>query len=308
MQPKVLCFFDDGEPPVRQYNGVNELPPVPLCQKHDAEPKTWCDGCPPDTTLLTVGTTTYFKEMNYTAKPRLVAPHNEPNPYSLLTMCANCAKADRCRACQTPAYRADQQRALRGATLVAADDARCGYCSAAPVTDNDLLTLVPTTRAWITSWFAKYGGKFPQDIPGFTVELVPASGLAGATEKGIQTGACVRSGEKTGTKVVIKSYTIKVLAGMRKPAFLETLTHELTHIWIFEEGLEAKPLVEGFCNYVALQRLKDLQEEGGPLGQEAEQRIAYMHAQQGAVYGGNMKALNLMAKNPGFNPVGHFRQ
>jgi hypothetical protein len=289
------------KPPVKRYNGLNGMPEVLLCKEHDDEaeyPKRWCDGCPSGATVLTVGKSAYSEMMKMEMKPYTVAAHLLPNTYSRLAMCESCGKAQKCKACFTPAYH-EERGLLRGATLVGIGNPRCSYCSADQVTDAG--PYLQQARNWMAEWCKKHGEQYPVDIPGFSVRLVAPGELAGlvnVTEKGTVLGVC----RAVFTKGRAESYTIMVLSHMRRVAFLETLIHELTHVWIYENNLAGKPIVEGFCNWAAVQFLNDLEGTDPSRKEEAACRRAFMLENRDKHYGGDMKALILQAKSPFFKP------
>ncbi|MEV1249956.1 hypothetical protein ACIBO2_49690 [Nonomuraea sp. NPDC050022] len=289
--------------PIQEYNGKNGLERALLCRDHDDEtkyPKKWCDGCPERTTLLTVGKEEYVEIIQFTVTPTTMTSVSGPWKFSGLSFCKPCSVAQTCRACCTPAYLAESKTPLRGAKLLAENDARCAFCASGPAFDVE--ACVKDGLFWIRSWFDSKKETFPKEIPNFSVKVVPANVLLaeghGLGEKGTLLGLC--KAQSVDNKIT--SYTIFILNGMRKAAFMETLVHELTHIWLFENKLSKKPYVEGFCNFVSINYLLSLGND-----EDAGRRKNFMMANPNAFYGGDMKAYLLQAKASAFNPFMNLR-
>lgn len=74
---------------------------------------------------------------------------------------------------------------------------------------------------------------------------------------------------------------------MRPLSFQETLLHELTHALTNHLRIGNKPLIEGFCNYVAYLYLKGVSETANSTAARAEalRAIARMEANDDPAYG-----------------------
>ncbi|HEX4813341.1 MAG TPA: hypothetical protein VFV66_11375 [Nonomuraea sp.] len=300
------CTMCDGRP-VNEYNTAKGQTKVLLCQEHDdvtRYPKKWCDGCPAQATLLVVGERRQLPQITMTVEPSIVAAHPNPNPYSRLRFCVPCSAATTCLACASPAVVHDLHTPLRGAALLGDNDPRCAYCALAPVTDAR--PHVQMARDWVRDWFKSRGETYPQDVP-ITVDLVKPDVLkataAKATESGTLLGVCtctMSSGKP-------HAYAIQALHGMRRVTLLETLVHELTHVWVYQNNLAYRVYVEGFCNFVALSFLEWLGGHEPAAKEEAERRMALMRENPDKYYGGDMRALTLQAKSPAFNACKYLR-
>ena len=111
------------------------------------------------------------------------------------------------------------------------------------------------------------------------------------------------SGQTLGlcTKTAVKSepsrYRVDVLVGMRPVCFVETLVHELTHVWAYETGRDRKEYIEGFCNFTALSYLEQFGGADSSERQEAQRRKAMMLQDRSPIYGSNLRAFNLVSRN-----------
>ncbi|MEV6157412.1 hypothetical protein AB0L53_44450 [Nonomuraea sp. NPDC052129] len=154
-----------------------------------------------------MGREAYVEIAKMTVKPKVMTPLWGPWTFSGLSFCKLCSGAQMCRACCTPAYVLESKTLLRGAKLLAENHARRAFCAVKVVSAS--------------------------------VILAEGHGLG---EKGTLLGLC----KAQGVDNKITGYTIFVLNGMRKAAFMETLVHELTQYlvsssWSLQSGARSSP-------------------------------------------------------------------
>ncbi|GIH68958.1 hypothetical protein [Sphaerimonospora thailandensis] len=225
-----------------------------------------------------------------------------PSAYSRLNLCDECIKADiRCYSCQVRAAFSDG-RLLRGTVKVDDRDYRCSYCASPSLVESQDAAdkVLYSTRNWLDKWFARHGEeeKILAKLS-ISVTLVDAATLAtGDGEKGTILGRAIWTRGST-------DFQIKIIRKLRVVPFLETLAHELTHVWAYRTGNDGKEAIEGFCNYVAYMALGTVH---GKLADDARRREAYMLKEVDIRYGGDFKAIRLGCRSETANPVTFFKK
>lgn len=191
----------------------------------------------------------------------------QPYAGGKVNLCADPCDAqvvDRCVVCTTPTTTRPAANLgpvmVRGASEVKAPSQqvvglRCEVCSVNPITSTAAAQpYYNAAVAWMTGWVGASGGSYPAYDGRLTWQVALDGTFGQHSAPGHPLGRCRLVDGQPPT------YQISILSHMRPISFQASLLHELTHAWAFENSVGNKPLIEGFCNYVAylyLQHLKD---------------------------------------------------
>jgi uncharacterized protein YlaI len=210
-------------------------------------------------------------------------------------LCAACTRESefKCRACGIPAGYSDggQSLTLPGATFITPENDRtniigwrCAICSVGALRNTAAAQgAYDAAVMWMTNWLRRCG----RDYPAYGNRLkwsIDRDNEFEIDDDGMELGHCETTPRGGGPD---STHKIQVLYFMRPLSFQQTMLHELTHALTNHLKIGNKPLIEGFCNYVAYLYLKEVSETANSPADRAEalRAIARMEANDDPVYG-----------------------
>ncbi len=225
----------------------------------------------------------------------IYTPYNDGE----IPLCGRCDTlvGQRCRACTAPSTvrtpdGRDQQ--LAGASRIhpVGDEAttvgwRCRVCTKNPLRNTDDVTTrqaYGNAETWMRGWVESCGKVYPGYGDRLTWSM-DRDGEFTLDGDGQELGRCTTTTHGD----LPKTYRIQVLTFMRPLSFQQTLIHELTHALTHEFGIGDKPMIEGFCNYVAYLYLEHVRTSDFVRAAEAARAIQRMTENPNQAYGVNFR-------------------